>query len=437
MDSRRIAAISLLVCLVALAGCSGTTFEEGLTTSDSTDPDGDGRYSTFEITVRADTTDINQYRANIWVNGEWNGQTVVQQGGNRTVFTINFNESHLSSFEQGDLNVTIALADPNTNKSIKSWSITVPYEGATATATPTPGPAAPTGTGPTPTPTATATATPTPTPTPDPDQTAWTVAVIDIVDGDTMDIRFANGTSDTIRLLGVDTPETSVGSTDPAEWEGIPDTDGGRAHLAEWGDEATNYAELQLGDTIYIELDETADTRGSYGRLLVYVYATKDAPTSFNERLLENGYARLYESEFIKRSSFEDAEATAMDTNTGVWDYESPSTSGSASLEITTIHEDASGNDYDNLNDEYVTIENTGSSLNMDRYTLEDEANQIYTFGDFTLGAGDSVTIYTGSGSDSGTALYWGQDAPVWNNGGDTVTIRDASGSVVVEREYD
>jgi len=32
--------------------------------------------------------------------------------------------------------------------------------------------------------------------------------------------------------------------------------------------------------------------------------------------------------------------------------------------------------------------------------------------------------------------LYWGQSSPVWNNGGDTVTVIDGSGETVLNREY-
>ncbi|MBO4249613.1 nuclease, partial [Halomicrobium sp. IBSBa] len=40
---------------------------------------------------------------------------------------------------------------------------------------------------------------------------------------DTVEIRYDNGTFDTVRLLGIDTPETR-GGTNPAEFEGVPDT---------------------------------------------------------------------------------------------------------------------------------------------------------------------------------------------------------------------
>ena len=62
--------------------------------------------------------------------------------------------------------------------------------------------------------------------------TEWTVTVESVTDGDTMEVRFADGTVETVRLLGVDTPESTVTQVSPDEWESIPDTVEGRDWLA-------------------------------------------------------------------------------------------------------------------------------------------------------------------------------------------------------------
>jgi len=107
-------------------------------------------------------------------------------------------------------------------------------------------------------------------------------------------------------------------------------------------------------------------------------------------------------------------------------------------LSLATVNADASGNDNDNLNDEYVTFENTGDAeLDLSGYTLEDAAGATYTFPDgTTLAPGDQVTVHTGSGSDTATDLYWGSGRAVWNNGGDTVIVRDDTGDIVLEERY-
>nr|WP_269448586.1 lamin tail domain-containing protein [Haloquadratum walsbyi] len=49
---------------------------------------------------------------------------------------------------------------------------------------------------------------------------------------------------------------------------------------------------------------------------------------------------------------------------------------------------------------------------------------------------GDSVTLYTGSGTDTDDELYWDENGAVWNNGGDTVTLKDQNGDTVDTYTY-
>jgi len=152
-------------------------------------------------------------------------------------------------------------------------------------------------------------------------ESTYTVTITKVVDGDTMDVRFQNGSTDRIRLLGVDTPEVHT-DVDPAEYEGIPESGQGRNWLQGWGDNASSYAKSQLTDeTVTIAFDRQSPNRGGYDRLLVYVYI--DNETIFNRQLLINGYARLYDSEFNKRDEFTAAEATAQSENVGLWGYPS------------------------------------------------------------------------------------------------------------------
>jgi micrococcal nuclease len=213
-----------------------------------------------------------------------------------------------------------------------------PTRMATPTVTPTSTPTTtPTAT-PTPTPTPTATATPTatstPTATPESEPSvpseisggdARQATVTRVIDGDTVEIEFQSGETDTIRLIGVDTPETTLSRTDPAEFEGIPTTQAGKDHLYNWGQRASDFATEQLsGQEVRVVTDGEGDRRGSFGRLLAYIYTDGE---NFNRQLLDQGYARLYDSEFSLREEFESAEAQAQSNNVGLWDFEGESTS--------------------------------------------------------------------------------------------------------------
>ncbi|MFC7095796.1 lamin tail domain-containing protein [Halobaculum marinum] len=127
--------------------------------------------------------------------------------------------------------------------------------------------------------------------------------------------------------------------------------------------------------------------------------------------------------------------ATATDGGT---ESSTAAPSGSSSLALVEIHADAAGNDHDNLNDEYLVFENTGDDpLDLSGWTVSDEADHTYTVpAGTTLAAGARVTLYTGSGTDTDSTLYWGSGAAVWNNGGDTVIVRDAQGDEVLREEY-
>jgi micrococcal nuclease len=145
-----------------------------------------------------------------------------------------------------------------------------------------------------------------------------TVTITDVVDGDTMDIRFRNGSTDTVRLLGVDTPEVHT-DVDPNEYEGIPDNQRGREWLRGWGDNASSYAKTRLGgETVTIAFDRQSNRRGSYDRLLVYIYQND---SNFNKQLLVNGFAQMYESRFSKRGPYAAAETSARSNDIGLWSY--------------------------------------------------------------------------------------------------------------------
>lgn len=169
----------------------------------------------------------------------------------------------------------------------------------------------------------------------------WTVEVIQVVDGDTMEVRFPNGEVDTLRLLGVDTPST-IGQNETAEFEDIPESTAGLDHLANWGDRATEFATDELdGQQVRIETDSQADRRDTYSRLLVYLYTDG---TDFNRQLIDRGFARVYDSSFSKRSEYTDAEAQAQGEDVGLWDFDgSVTTDTPTETESSSDDSDGSG----------------------------------------------------------------------------------------------
>ena len=107
-------------------------------------------------------------------------------------------------------------------------------------------------------------------------------------------------------------------------------------------------------------------------------------------------------------------------------------------FEIADINADAEGDDRENLNDEYVTFENTGEQpLDISGWTLEDAADHSYTIPEGTIvDPQATITVRTGSGTNTDTELYWGSGSPIWNNGGDTVIVQTTDGTTVLEETY-
>ena len=140
--------------------------------------------------------------------------------------------------------------------------------------------------------------------------------VQEVIDGDTVDVIFENGTEERIRLIGVDTPETR-GENNPSEF-GMNSSIEAEECLRKYGNTATVFVQNMTGKKIRVVQDSIQDKRGGYGRLLAYVYVGNRS-ISLNQLLLEKGYARVYYSQFAQKNSFVEAERRAKSTILGLW----------------------------------------------------------------------------------------------------------------------
>ncbi|HLG00839.1 MAG TPA: thermonuclease family protein [Acidimicrobiia bacterium] len=97
-------------------------------------------------------------------------------------------------------------------------------------------------------------------------------AVVDVLDGDTFE-AVVGGRRETVRLLGVDTPET-VDPDRPVEC---------------FGPEASSFTASRLAGRV-VRLEYDAERRDPYDRLLAFVVLDGER---LNDRLLREGMARL------------------------------------------------------------------------------------------------------------------------------------------------
>jgi micrococcal nuclease len=126
------------------------------------------------------------------------------------------------------------------------------------------------------------------------------------VDGDTIKVRLGDGSEHSVRLIGIDTPETHK--------PGVKVECGGpqaSALAAKWA---------SPGDQVTLTYDFTQDRTDRYGRLLAYVSAHHH---SLQLDQLRAGWAEVYvyqqQHPFGRVESFRRAQDSAKKHDRGVW----------------------------------------------------------------------------------------------------------------------
>lgn len=161
-----------------------------------------------------------------------------------------------------------------------------------------------------------------------------------VTDGDTVDISFPNGYEDTVRVLGLDTPETGSTEERLEEWEGLSD----ESYLKDRGDVATDFAiERLAGETVALRFDEDQPLRGGFGRLLGYIEYDADGDgeydTQYNRAAVREGHARVYDSGFAGHDDFLREELAARAAGRGLWTESDPDSSETVrNGEVTSLY---------------------------------------------------------------------------------------------------
>lgn len=246
----------------------------------------------------------------------------------------------------------------------------------------------------------------------DPPSGATEAIVASITDGDTIRVRLSNGSTEPLRIIGINSPER--GECFAAE----------AAAVLEWL--------APVGSTVWLTRDRS--DRDQYDRLLRHVWV---GGLNVGEEILRRGaaLARDYPPDTSMSSRFRAAQEHAREMGLGLWAKDACGPSAGYDLTVVELQADAPGNDHENLNGEYVVIRNNGAmGVDLTGWVLKDEsASHRYQFpAGFVLGAGASVAIHTGCGADGAATLYWcSSKGAVWNNDGDTAFLLDHHGNVV------
>ena len=142
-----------------------------------------------------------------------------------------------------------------------------------------------------------------------------TTTVVRVVDGDTLKVRYW-GKEESIRLIGIDTPESRVNKKAKRDAKRSGQD---IKTITAMGTRATEYVEslVKTGDLITIEFG--VQQRDRYGRLLGYVYLSNGK--MLNEEIVKAGYANVmtippnvkYQDRFLR------AYKKARERKRGLW----------------------------------------------------------------------------------------------------------------------
>ncbi len=231
-----------------------------------------------------------------------------------------------------------------------------------------------------------------------------TFTVTKVLDGDTIEIE----TVEKVRLLGINAPEKN------------------EFYYQEAKDKLTELVEGKL-----VKLEAGPEDTDLYSRLLRYIFV---GDTFVNLNLVKEGYATVYiispdEKYYLE---LKEAEKEAKEGKLGLWGR-----SIESCIVIFEFNYDAAGNDNNNLNGEYVRFKNNcDHSVNFDGWTVKDSGTHVYAFGSFVLEPSFDFTLFSGGGVDTKSKIYWNSDKAIWNNGGDTLFLRDDKGNLVLSYSY-
>ncbi|KAA8674916.1 nuclease (SNase) [Clostridium sp. HV4-5-A1G] len=172
------------------------------------------------------------------------------------------------------------------------------------------------------------------------------------VDGDTVYVKLENGQTAKVRLIGVNTPESTT-------------------KHEQYGEQASDYTKSQLfGKTVYLESD--AGNTDTYGRLLRYVWLSppKEINESeirakmFNAILAYNGYAeQMTIQPNVKYADyFRKFCAEARENSRGLWAINPNGTTKGDGISAPSSSNSASSSSSSNQNTSTATVQQQTSA---------------------------------------------------------------------------
>ncbi|VVB78367.1 Staphylococcal nuclease homologue [uncultured archaeon] len=213
-----------------------------------------------------------------------------------------------------------------------------------------------------------------------------TVFVTRVVDGDTIHAR-VNGADETIRLLGINTPEKNK----------------------PYYNEAKNFLIHEI-ENKSVEILKDKEDVDKYGRKLRYIFY---GDRMINVEIVENGFATTFMLDDLDyKDKFETAEKFARQNGIGLW----MKSSDKCAFCISLVKLEFNAPEY------FIIKNNCDFECNLDGWLVKDDANHFFNLDN--LLAGEIKEYKTKTGTE------------VWNDLGDRFFMRDNYGRLVVFYQY-
>ncbi|UQU67924.1 lamin tail domain-containing protein [Couchioplanes caeruleus] len=243
----------------------------------------------------------------------------------------------------------------------------------------------------------------------------WTGKVVRVGDGDTVLVDIAgDGTGNPrwIRLINAQAMELTV-------YSGIPSRRRGECHAVA---AAARFEQLVRAGGGVVRLTAQNAASSSRNRPLRSVQVRLNGSWhDVGEDLLRRGLAlwQPFKGEWAWNATYRVAQQRAARDGLNLFDTDTCGSGPAQAARLTAVvNYDAPGPDEQNLNGEWVRIDNgSGTAVALGGWWVRDSALRRYTFRAGTaVPAHGSVFVHVGKGTDTATHKYWGQTAPVFDN---------------------
>ncbi|MCU0277463.1 MAG: lamin tail domain-containing protein [Candidatus Nanopelagicales bacterium] len=252
-----------------------------------------------------------------------------------------------------------------------------------------------------------------------------------VTDGDTL--RFANTANrrtnnyDVIRLIGVQAPEVARKGFHAGECNGdlaqavlVDIAEGHRAVLASMHDTRDSSRDRKLR-TVYVQDDD-----GNWVDLAA--------------EMLRRGWGQWFpkKTEPVHNLQYRELSEAAQAEQLNIWNPTNCGDKYATGVPLQMwIQPDPSGNDWDNVNGEYIRIANMSAdtAADLSGWSLRDGSLHWLRFPSGTvIGANDTLVIRVGEGRSDSHTLYWGRKRPVFSNLGVTKEYM-GDGAYLIDRQ--